>query len=141
MAVYTTDEVLDVIFEADFDSGGESDISEDPSFHLPQESDEQPESDGEQLHGTIRESPSSGSDVETSYSSDPNRSRSLPRRGSGRVHVSGRGRGLGRGQTSYRRRGSGYRGRGRSRRGRGGSRREGKSDQTFTTACEGNYTV
>ena len=51
MAVYTTEEALDVILGEDFDSGDESEIEEDPSFPLPrlrdQESDSDLESDDE----------------------------------------------------------------------------------------------
>ena len=45
MAVYNTEEALDVILGEDFDSGDESEIEEDLSFPLPRLSDQESDSD------------------------------------------------------------------------------------------------
>ena len=67
MAVYTTEEALDVILGQDFDSGDDSEIEEDPSFPLPrpsdQESDSDLESDDEPPFSPPRPSDESNSDT------------------------------------------------------------------------------
>ena len=104
MALYATEEALEMILAEDFNSGDETDIEEDPSFPLPrlsdQESDSSSESDDDLPLPPPRRSDELNSDG--ANPSDPesqpfrSRSSSPPRRGLTR----GRGRGRGGGSRS-----------------------------------------
>ena len=48
MASYTANEVMDLVTGDDFDSEGESEIEEDPSFPLPRASSSEEDSDIDQ---------------------------------------------------------------------------------------------
>ena len=121
MALYATEEALEMILAEDFNSGDETDIEEDPSFPLPrlsdQESDSSSESDDDLPLPPPRRSDELNSDG--ANPSDPesqpfrSRSSSPPRRGLTR----GRGRGKGRGRRRGRGRGRGGGSRSRSRSG------------------------
>ena len=97
MAVYTTEEALDVILGDDFDSGDESEIEEDPSFLLPrptdQESDSGREFDDEPPFCPPQKSDEPNSDINPESLTCRSRSSSPSMRGRGRGRRRGRGRG------------------------------------------------
>ena len=102
MARLNDEQVLGMLFDDDFDSGGESDIEEDPAFPLPQPEDIEhtPSPQPTVGEGDI----SSPSTVQNSGSESEDETEGLRTRGRGRGHRRWRGRGRGRGRGSQRER-------------------------------------
>ena len=122
MAVYTAEEAIQVMFGEEFDSGGESEIEEDPAFPLPRPSSDS-DSEDEREDRSVPLPSSSDSESE----SDGKHPDSFAGRSRSNSPPATRGRGRGRGRERGRGRQRGM-GRGRGR-GRGRSRPSGSSRQ------------